>query len=272
MLGPADLSDLVDGHPSVQLRDRPSSVPPRLERGVTLMRVRNGYQLHSPEGAPQLPPRVTKLAGVSHLVLPRVALPEQLAQQGTVVDLTNALPAVSRLVHTEPDVPDEEIDRVLVRYRLARLAHLDRATGRVVRCYERAAPGEMVHVDIKRLGNIPDGGGHKVLGRADGKRNRRRGAGYGFMHNAVDDHSRLAYTEILPDERKQTRSSVLGPRRGLVRRLRHRSDRTRAHRPEDELLPLRCFRRSRNSQSWPGTAVPSGEPSSRTSTSVWIDP
>ena len=106
---------------------------------------------------------------------------------------------------------------VLRRYRLSRLAHLDRATGQPVRRYERDRPGELVHVDIKKLGNIPDGGGHKVLGRAAGSRNNTRSApiannstspraklGYGYLHNAVDDHSRLAYTEILADERKDT--------------------------------------------------------------------
>ncbi|MGW2515421.1 IS481 family transposase [Streptomyces scopuliridis] len=95
------------------------------------------------------------------------------------------------------------VHRVLTRYRLARLAHLDRATGRVIRRYERSAPGDLVHVDIKKLGNIPDGGGHKVLGRAAGRRNRA-GAGMSFLHNAVDDHSRLAYSEILTDEKKET--------------------------------------------------------------------
>src|SRR3954453_4210906 len=60
---------------------------------------------------------------------------------------------------------------VLARYRLARLAWLDRATGRVVRRYERDRPGELVHVDIKKLGKTPDGGGWGMLGRAVGGRN-----------------------------------------------------------------------------------------------------
>jgi transposase InsO family protein len=96
---------------------------------------------------------------------------------------------------------------VLRRYRLAHLAHLDRATGhairRAVRRYERDRPGELVHVDIKKLGNIPDGGGHKKLGRVQAGRHRP-GIGYSYLHNAVDDHSRLAYTEILTDERGDT--------------------------------------------------------------------
>ncbi|GGW86641.1 hypothetical protein GCM10010350_83780 [Streptomyces galilaeus] len=91
----------------------------------------------------------------------------------------------------------------MTRYRLARLAHLDRATGRVIRRYERERPGELVHVDIKKLGNIPDGGGHRTLGRQAGRKTRS-GAGYSYLHNAVDDHSRLAYSEILTDEKKET--------------------------------------------------------------------
>lgn len=98
---------------------------------------------------------------------------------------------------------------VLARYGLAKLAWLDRATGRVIRRYEHDAPGDLVHVDIKKLGRIPDGGGHKVLGKAAGNRNKtrtevNRRPGYAYLHNAVDDHSRLAYTEILGDEKKET--------------------------------------------------------------------
>ena len=93
--------------------------------------------------------------------------------------------------------------RILTRYGCARLDHTYRATGRTVRRYEHARPGELVHVDIKKLGNIPDGGGHKVLGRPQGRKNRSK-TGYAYLHNAVDDHSRLAYTEILADEKKET--------------------------------------------------------------------
>jgi hypothetical protein len=56
----------------------------------------------------------------------------------------------------------------------------------------------MVHVDTKKLGNIPDGGGHQALGRRAGRKNRS-GGGYSYLHNAVDDHSRLTYSEILAD-------------------------------------------------------------------------
>jgi len=80
---------------------------------------------------------------------------------------------IAFLLHLNPAT----VHRVLTRYRIARLAHLDRATGRTIRHYEHDAPGDLVHVDVKKLGRIPDGGGHKVLGRAVGKRDRRRGMG-----------------------------------------------------------------------------------------------
>ena len=74
---------------------------------------------------------------------------------------------------------------------------MDRATGAVIRRYERGAPGELIHVDVKKLGNIPDGGGHKILDRPAGRKTRS-GAGYAFIHNAVDDHSRLAHAGSCP--------------------------------------------------------------------------
>lgn len=95
------------------------------------------------------------------------------------------------------------VHKVLTRFKMARLTWLDRATGRVIRRYEHAQPGDLVHVDIKKLGRIPDGGGHKKKGRQAGRANRS-GVGYAFIHNAVDDHSRLAYSEILGDEKKET--------------------------------------------------------------------
>jgi transposase InsO family protein len=106
---------------------------------------------------------------------------------------------IAGLLHLNPAT----VHRVLVRYRLNRLAWTDRATGRVIRRYEHDAPGDLVHVDIKKLGNIPEGGGHKVLGRQAGRKTRS-GAGYSYIHTAVDDHSRLAYSEILTDEKKET--------------------------------------------------------------------
>ncbi|WP_445402425.1 IS481 family transposase [Streptomyces sp. LE64] len=108
----------------------------------------------------------------------------------------------ARIAHLLGLVPST-VHRVLTRFGLARLTHLDRATGTVIRRYERDRPGELVHVDIKKLGNIPDGGGHKTLGRQAGRKTKS-GVGYQYIHTAVDDHSRLAYSEIHADERKET--------------------------------------------------------------------
>lgn len=90
--------------------------------------------------------------------------------------------------------------RVLVRHDVQRLDHLDRATGRRIRRYEHRAPGELVHLDVKKLGRIPDGGGHRVHGRQVARQRRRRRVGYAYLHTAIDDHSRLAYTEVLGNE------------------------------------------------------------------------
>jgi transposase InsO family protein len=88
------------------------------------------------------------------------------------------------------------VHAVLARYGLPRLWELDRPTGQVVR-YQRQRPGELVHVDIKPQGRIPDGGGHRLLGRGQGgaNRDRRHGLGYDYLHVAVDDRTRLAYVE-----------------------------------------------------------------------------
>ena len=95
--------------------------------------------------------------------------------------------------------------KVLSRYKMSRLAFLDRPTGRVIRRYEHDAPGDLVHVDIKKLGRIPNGGGHRVHGRPVGNKIKNTAKpGYAFLHNAVDDHSRLAYSEICNDEKKET--------------------------------------------------------------------
>ena len=96
------------------------------------------------------------------------------------------------------------VHRVLQRQGLNRLSWMDRPTGRVIRRYERERPGELLHVDIKKLGRIPAGGGWRIRGKANMPQNRRPKIGYAFIHSAVDDHSRLAYSEIHADERKET--------------------------------------------------------------------
>jgi transposase InsO family protein len=104
-------------------------------------------------------------------------------------------------------LPQSTVSKVLSRYRVPLLGHIDLNTGVRVRKakpvrYERVNPGELVHVDVKKLGRIPDGGGHRTVGRVRGRKNRS-GVGYSYLHSAIDDHSRLVYSEILTDEKKE---------------------------------------------------------------------
>ena len=85
---------------------------------------------------------------------------------------------------------------VLRRHGLSRLAHADRLTGVPVR-YVRERPGELVHIDVKRLGRVPPGGGHRILGES--ARNMLP-IGYDYLHVAIDDASRVAYVAVRPDE------------------------------------------------------------------------
>ncbi|WP_328786866.1 IS481 family transposase [Streptomyces sp. NBC_00273] len=104
-------------------------------------------------------------------------------------------------------LPASTVHRILTRHGLHRLAWIDRPTGTPIRRYERERPGELIHVDVKKLGRIPDGGGHRFLGRDAGR--PIRGMGFDYVHSAVDDHSRLAYSEIHPDEKVATCAGFL---------------------------------------------------------------
>lgn len=119
-------------------------------------------------------------------------------------------------------VPASTVHAVLTRRGLNRLSHVDVASGEPARRYEHPHPGSMIHVDVKKLGNIPDGGGWRVVGRAQGRKNRatsrpdrRRGhtrgplLGHAFVHTVIDDHSRVAYAEIHDDEKADTAIGVL---------------------------------------------------------------
>jgi transposase InsO family protein len=108
------------------------------------------------------------------------------------------------------------VHSVLTRHGMHRLAWLDRPTGQLIRRYERARPGELVHVDVKKLGAIRDGGGWRAHGRGSAQRNHSRAeasagrrVGYDYVHCAIDDHTRLAYAEIHRDETATTCAGFL---------------------------------------------------------------
>jgi transposase InsO family protein len=113
------------------------------------------------------------------------------------------------------------VHAILVRCRLNRLSHIDRVTGEPIRRYEHPHPGSLIHVDVKKLGNIPDGGGWRYVGRQQGRRNKQATPGKprnhwyhaqmgtAFVHTVIDDHSRVAYAEVHDDETAATAAAVL---------------------------------------------------------------
>jgi transposase InsO family protein len=110
------------------------------------------------------------------------------------------------------------VSRILRRHRVPYLRECDPITGEVIRSskqtavrYERDRPGELVHMDVKKLGRIPDGGGWRAHGRGAGsiQRDRSTKVGFDYVHSLVDDHSRLAYSEVLPDEKGATCAAFL---------------------------------------------------------------
>jgi transposase InsO family protein len=120
-------------------------------------------------------------------------------------------------------MPASTVHAVLTRCRMNRLPYIDRVTGEPARRYERSQPGELIHVDVKKLGNIPDGGGWRYLGKQQGYRNRqatrdrtgRKNAyhqpnlGTCFVHTVIDDYTRIAYAECHDDETAATAVAVL---------------------------------------------------------------
>ena len=120
-------------------------------------------------------------------------------------------------------VPASTVHAVLVRCRINRLSRIDRVTGEPIRRYEHDHPGSMIHVDVTKFGNIPDGGGWRYVGKQQGDRNRPRplhrtgtprsqsrpADRTGYVHTVIDDHSRVAYAEICADEKADTAVGVL---------------------------------------------------------------
>lgn len=141
---------------------------------------------------------------------------------GEVEDRVLALRAMARrgpvFLARELGMVASTVGRILRRHQVMPLRALDPITGAPVRRqhsgrrYEHARPGDLVHVDVKKLGRVPDGGGWRLHGRSEQVRGRKvhgRALGYDFLHVAVDDHSRLAYVEALPDERDLTSAGFL---------------------------------------------------------------
>ena len=122
-------------------------------------------------------------------------------------------------IGAEAGVPARTVSRILRRQQVPPLALCDPMTGQVIRAskattvrYERARPGELVHMDVKKLGRIPDGGGWRARGGTvanHASRVDQGRVGFDYVHSLVDDYSRLAYAEILPDEKGPTCAGFL---------------------------------------------------------------
>ena len=128
-------------------------------------------------------------------------------------EITDAIERLRRQRLTEPQIarkleqPIATVGLVLRRLGLGRLAALEPRPPAVR--YQRERPGELIHIDTKKLGKIA-GIGHRIIGRRSGTINRHHGIGWEALHVAIDDASRLSYSEILPDERKASATAFLG--------------------------------------------------------------
>jgi transposase InsO family protein len=109
------------------------------------------------------------------------------------------------------------VGRILARHHVPHLTVIDPITGERIRSsrrsgnrYEHPTPGAMIHVDVKKLGRIPAGGGWRLHGReTTNAAKAKRRIGYDYIHTAIDDHTRLAYSEVLPDEKDPTCAAFL---------------------------------------------------------------
>jgi transposase InsO family protein len=112
------------------------------------------------------------------------------------------------------------VGRILARHEVPHLSAIDPITGESVRSsrrnanrYEHRTPGSLVHVDVKKLGRIPVGGGWRLHGRdaavSVANRHKKIRIGYDYVHTAIDDYTRLAYSEVLPDEKDLTCAEFL---------------------------------------------------------------
>jgi transposase InsO family protein len=105
--------------------------------------------------------------------------------------------------------PTSTVAAVLRRTHVPRLADIDRPTGLPVRRYEVCHPGSLIHQNHKKLGRIPDGGGHRVLGRAEAPHSHHAGLGYDHFEVIIDDYSRRSVVVHVPDETGTSAASAL---------------------------------------------------------------
>jgi transposase InsO family protein len=129
--------------------------------------------------------------------------------------------ALRRIRFTSPQIAeliDRPLSTICAVLKRSGMGKLGRLGLEPAQRYERARPGELLHIDVKKLGRIRGGAGHRMLGRGPG-RHGGRGAGWDYVHIAIDDATRLAYAEVLTDEKATTAIGFL--RRAVAFYARH---------------------------------------------------
>jgi len=171
--------------------------------GVSRSTVAKWWRRYREEGDAGLQERSSRAKHLRH------ALAEHVVE--SICRLRQELGAGPHRIAWELGMHASTVYGALKRAGLSVLARLDRSTRSIIR-YERERPGELVHFDIKKLGKVPDGGGKRFDAgwRESGAGRRRPGpGGHDYLHVAIDDHSRYAYVEALPDEKGPTTAGFL---------------------------------------------------------------
>ncbi len=195
---------------------KPGEVAKQL--GVSRQTVYKWVRRYAADGPAGLPDRSSRPHS-----MPRATAPDTVTR---IVATRLTLHAGPVRVAASLGLTASTVGAVIRREGLPQLADLDRITGELIRAsarrsnvrYEHRRPGDLLHVDVKKLGRIPDGGGWRIHGQ-DTQRHVSSGRGWDYVHVAVDDHSRLAYVEILPDETGDTCAVFLHRAAGWFRSL-----------------------------------------------------
>lgn len=171
--------------------------------GVSRQTAHKWLKRFADEGAPGLEDRPSRARRCPHRTSSEV--------EAAVLALRAEIRRGPHRLSNRLGIPASTVHAILQRHGVSRLSRLDRVTGAPIRRerpvrYERSRPGELVHVDVKKIGRVPPGGGWRALGRevANARERRRDPVGYDYLHVAIDDHSRYAYVEVLTNERGDT--------------------------------------------------------------------